>query len=168
MTAAVKMESCLLVDVPMLEKVEVEHICDFSIDFDPVQTFLTSRAFRQNYIIKSGQVRGPRLRGEFLPGGGDWLTVDQDGVAGLDVRATIRTDDGELIYVTNAGRGHTSAEARARLEAGALLKWNEVFARSSPLFETGAANYRWLNRVVTIAINEFSRNHVNYRIYSVK
>lgn len=60
------------------------------------------------------------------------------------------------------------AEARARLEAGALLKWNEVFARSSPLFETGAANYRWLNRVVTIAINEFSRNHVNYRIYSVK
>ena len=158
----------LLTDMPLLTSLDVEHLCDFSIDFDPIQSFPTSRGLRLNYVIRAGEVRGPRLRGEFLPGGGDWVTVDQDGIASLDVRATIRTHDGQIIYVTNTGRSHMSAEARTRLQGGALLKWDEIFARSSPLFETGAADYRWLNRAVTVAVNEFSARHVNYRIYSVK
>ena len=38
-----------------------------------------------------------------LPGGGDWLRVGTDGVGRIDVRATIRTHDGELVLLTNTG-----------------------------------------------------------------
>jgi len=40
---------------------------------------------------------GPRLRGTVLPGGSaDWLLLRVDGVHELDLRATLRTDDGAL------------------------------------------------------------------------
>ena len=31
-----------------------------------------------------------------LPGGGDWQTIRDDGVAELEARYTLRTDDGAL------------------------------------------------------------------------
>lgn len=157
-----------LVDMPLLTSLEVEHLCDFSIHFEPLQSFVTARGARSIYVIRGGQVAGPRLNGEFLPGGGDWVTIDQNGVATLDVRATIRTDDGELIYFTNSGRARVPAEARSKLLSGKLLVWNEIYARSSPLFETGAEKYIWLNGMVSVAVNEFSLSQVNYRIYGVK
>lgn len=157
-----------LFEMPMLSQVDVEHLCDFSIDFQAMQTFATPRGMRLTAVIKSGRVEGPRIRGEFLPGGGDWIVVGQDRVAVLDVRATIRTDDGEHIFVTNSGRVSIPAETAARFYAGDMIRWHEMFARSAPLFETGAANYAFLNSAVTIAINELSMSHVNYRIYAVK
>lgn len=48
-------------------------------------------------------VRGPALKGEVLPGGGDWLFVRADGVLELDVRTTLRTADGALIYMPYTG-----------------------------------------------------------------
>ena len=32
-----------------------------------------------------------------VPGGGDWVLMRPDGVARLDIRFALRTDDGELI-----------------------------------------------------------------------
>lgn len=156
-----------LVDIPMSSSIAVEHLCDFSIDFEGMQRFQTPRGMRLNAVIKSGQVAGPRFRGTFLPGGGDWIVVGPDRIAVLDVRATILTDDGEHIYVTNRGRVSIPPESAARFYAGEMIRWNEMFARSTPLFETGAERYAFLNSVVTVAINELSMNHVNYRIYAV-
>lgn len=157
-----------LVDMPMLSHVEVEHLCDFSIAFQAMQTFATPRGMRLTAVIKSGRVKGPRISGQFLPGGGDWIVVGQDRVAALDVRATIRTDDGEHIFVTNSGRVSIPAETAGRFYSGETIRWNEMFARSSPLFETGSEKYAFLNSAVTVAINELSMSHVNYRIYAVK
>jgi hypothetical protein len=42
---------------------------------------------------------GPRLRGTILASGGDWLLADAEGVGHLDVRATLKTQDGVHIYV---------------------------------------------------------------------
>jgi hypothetical protein len=36
-----------------------------------------------------GEVTGPKLRGTMRPVGGDWTTVRRDGVANLDVHATL-------------------------------------------------------------------------------
>ena len=54
---------------------------------------------RQIYDVTGGTFEGDRLRGKLLPSGGDWLLVDAGGVGRLDVRATLETDDGALIYV---------------------------------------------------------------------
>jgi Protein of unknown function (DUF3237) len=102
MTAARRSDmTATLVDIPLVDHIHVEHLCDFSIDFEGMQQFQTPRDIRLNATVKSGRVEGPRIRGDFLPGGGDWIVVGSDRVAVLDVRATIKTDGGEHIFVTN-------------------------------------------------------------------
>jgi hypothetical protein len=63
----------------------------------------TPRGNRRFFAVTGGSFEGPRLRGEVLPEGGDWLLVRSDGVVELDVRATLRTHDGALIYLRHRG-----------------------------------------------------------------
>ncbi|TMR91671.1 DUF3237 domain-containing protein [Nonomuraea basaltis] len=158
-----------LVDTdPATTAVTVEHLCDFAITFQTMQTFSTPLGTRMIAVVDHGTVEGPRLRGEFLPGGGDWIIVGSDRVARLDVRATLRTHDDELVFVTVTGRASLSDEAIGRLWAGETIGWDEMHARSAPLFESGADRYAWLNSTVAIAVNELSLNHVHYRVYSIQ
>lgn len=152
---------------PAVTAVGLEHLCDFAVRFSDVHVVSTPAAIRLIAVIGGGTVDGPRLRGRFLPGGGDWVTFGTDGVGRLDVRATIRTDDGELVLVTSTGRAALPDEAVGRLMAGEVIAADEMHARSAPLFETGAAGYAWLNSTVAVAVNELSLEHVNYRVYSV-
>jgi len=118
--------------------IDVRHLCDFAIDFDPVQYIPTAAGMRANYVIKEGVVTGERFNGEFIRGGGDWILVGSDQVARLDVRATIRADDGELVFVTVTGRVDLRDGIAERLLAGERLASTDFYARSSPLFETGS------------------------------
>src|SRR4029077_9370771 len=56
--------------------------------------------------VTGGDFEGPRLRGKVLPGGDDWLLLRPDGVLELDLRITLETDDGALIYMTFQGLRH--------------------------------------------------------------
>ena len=58
---------------------------------------------RVNVPVIGGEVTGPKVFGKVRPLSGDWLTIRRDGVAILDVRGTIETTDGALIYVTYFG-----------------------------------------------------------------
>src|ERR1700730_9600262 len=49
---------------------------------------------RRYYSAIGGSFEGPRLRGEVLPDGGDWLLTRPDGVLQQDARITLKTDDG--------------------------------------------------------------------------
>jgi hypothetical protein len=49
-------------------------------------------------VPPGGWVRGPRIRGELVAPTADWLRLMPDGTAKLDVRASIRADDGAIIY----------------------------------------------------------------------
>ena len=44
---------------------------------------------RQIVPVTGGTFEGPRLKGEVLPGGGEWLLVRSDGVGELDTRITL-------------------------------------------------------------------------------
>jgi len=61
---------------------------------------------RQLIPITGGEVSGPLLQGEVVPGGADWQLVRPDGVLELDARYTIRASDGALIHVRNRGIWH--------------------------------------------------------------
>ncbi len=158
----------LLQDSEVLSALPVEHLCDFDIRFEPVQRIDTAAGTRLNYIIREGIVRGPRIQGEFLPGGGDWLITGTDGVSHLDVRATLRTKDDALIYLTNRGRVSMSTSMRRRYLMGQQLPYSAMYARSHPQFETDAPEYAFLNAAVCIAFNEVSLDRVIYRIYIVQ
>src|ERR1700675_4283118 len=88
--------------------------------------------------IASGTFEGPRLRGQVLPGGGDWLLLRSDGVLELDLRITLETDDHALIYMTFQGLRHGPPDAIAALGRGEAVDPASYYFRTVPRFETSA------------------------------
>jgi hypothetical protein len=144
-----------------------DHLLVMRITFESAQVFATPVGTRMTYVSKEGRCVGPRIAADVLPGGGDWVLLGTDGVARLDVRATLRTDDGAVIHLTNTGRVQMDKAAADRFAAGELIRHDEMTARSSPLFETDDERYRWLNAVHTVAINQISLREVHYRVFAV-
>ena len=98
----------------------------------------TARGTLSIFPITGGTFDGERLRGKVLPGGGDWVTKLSDGTFELDLRATLETDDGALIYMTFTG---------VRDDA------NRYF-RTLARFETATPKYDFLNRLLAVGIGE--------------
>ncbi len=61
--------------------------------------------------LTSGTFAGPELNGTLLPGSSaDWQVVLPDGTALGDIRYTLQTDGGDLLYVQSRGVRHGSAD----------------------------------------------------------
>ncbi len=90
--------------------------------------------------VTGGDFEGPRLRGKILPGGGDWLLLRSDGVMEFDLRITLQTDDGALIYMTFVGLRHGDDPSS--------------YFRTTPRFESAAAKYDFLNRLICISVSQ--------------
>jgi len=118
--------------------------------------------------ILGGAFSGPRLSGRVLPGGADWQIIRSDGIAELDARYTLETDDGALIYVSNWGLRHGPPGVIARLGAGERVDPGEYYFRTTPAFETGAAAYAWLNGIIAVAAGERRADAVIITVYEVK
>jgi hypothetical protein len=118
--------------------------------------------------VKRGSFAGPRLRGEVLPGGGDWVLVRKDGVSQLDVRITLRCDDGSLIFVSYRGIADIPPDIRTRIAKGEDVSPDRYYFRISPIFETGSEKLAWLNRLVAIGVGKRTATGVVYDIYAVK
>ncbi len=101
--------------------------------------------------ITSGTFEGPRLRGRVLPGGGDWTLLRPDGVLELDLRITLETDDGALIYMSSFGLRHGPQEVLAALANGESVDPSKYYFRTTPRFETSAPPYAFLNRLIAIS-----------------
>src|SRR5258707_2233301 len=66
-----------------------------------------------------GTFTGPELNGKLIPGASaDWQLVLPDGTALGDIRYTLQTHGGQLLYVQSPGVRHGSAEVLARLSRG--------------------------------------------------
>ena len=117
--------------------------------------------------ILGGSFAGPRLSGKILPGGADWQIVRADDTAELEARYTLQTDEGALIYVLNQGIRSGSKEVMARLAKGEKVEPSEYYFRTRPVFETGAAKYQWLHRIVTVAVGERLPNEVIITVYEI-
>lgn len=152
---------------PPVDSVPVTHLCDISVELQPAQVINTATGLRLTFVITAGEVTGPALRGEVLPGGGDWLQVGGDGVGHVDVRATIRTHDGALIHFTSGGVIRIPPDGFQRLREGHPLPFTETYVRTTPVFETADERYRRLAQVVTVGYNVLSPDHVDYRVYQL-
>ena len=104
--------------------------------------------------VSGGTFRGPRLRGRVLGGGGGWRIDRPDGAGELNLRATLETDDGELIYLWSRGI--------ARQPAGGT-----PYVRTTPVFETASARYGWLNRLVAVGVGRDEPRRAAYRVYEI-
>ena len=145
----------------------LEHLADMHVDISAVHVAGSALGTRLTYVIAGGSIAGPRLRATVLPGGGDWVLVGTDGVARLDIRATARTDDDVLLTLTSIGRILMTPEVTERFLAGQPIRHDEMYGRSSPLFDTDDERYRWLTGLYTVAVNEVSLTTVDYRVFAV-
>jgi hypothetical protein len=138
------------------------------LERDKVQELgATPHGNRRIFYVKGGSFEGPRLKGYVLPGGADWLLVRPDGAREVDVRITLRTDDGHLIYVTYRGIIHSSPDVTQRMARGEAVDPSEYYFRTAPFFETGSEKYGWLNRLVAVGVGERTPTGVAYMVYAI-
>jgi hypothetical protein len=104
--------------------------------------------------ILGGTFEGPRLKGTLLPGGADWQMIRADGFTEVDARYTLRTEAGQLIYVSNLGIRHAPPEVMARLNAGEPVDQSQIYFRTVPRFEAAAPELQWLMRSIFVATGE--------------
>src|SRR5690349_23242823 len=118
--------------------------------------------------LSGGRFAGPELNGELLPGSSaDWQIVLPDGTALGDIRYTLQTDDGELLYVQSRGVRHSSADVLARLARGEDVDASEYAFRTSTQIETAAPGLDWLNIGVFISVGARQPGGVIYETYLV-
>jgi hypothetical protein len=153
--------------LPLYDRLPAEHLFDMHVDLQPAQLISTPVGTRLTFITKGGVINGPRLRGELLPGGGDWLLVGTDQVGRIDVRATLCTHDDALIHYETRGVIKIPADGLGRLAAGEVLPFTQTYVRTTPRFETADDRYSWLNEIVAVGYNVLSPDHIDYRVYRV-
>jgi hypothetical protein len=118
--------------------------------------------------LTGGTFAGPELNGRLLPGSSaDWQVVLPDGTALGDVRYTLQTDGGDLLYVQARGVRHGSAEVLARLARGEDVDASEYTFRTATQIETGAPELDWLNKGVFISVGGRLPGRVIYETYLV-
>src|SRR3989442_10960519 len=105
---------------------------------------------RRTVPITGGDFEGPRLRGSVLPGGSaDWLLLRADGVLELDLRATLRTDDGGLISMRSFGLRHGPPDVIDALAHREAVATAAYYFWTTPGVETAHPPYAFLNHLIT-------------------
>ncbi len=117
--------------------------------------------------VTGGAFEGPKLKGSVEPGGSDWILLRPDGALQLDVRLSLRTDDGALICMTYRGYRHGPPAVIERLNRGEAVDPAEYYFRIAPFFETSSPRYDWLNRVVAIGLGHRPPEGPVYRVFEV-
>jgi hypothetical protein len=153
-------------------EIRTEFLFDIVIDLEPRLDFGARGPLGRRVLFGAagGTFEGPELRGEVLRGGGDWSLFRPDGTMLLDVRLSLRTHDGALLYLSYGGRFATPPELRSEVADPAgrhLVDPSRYYFRTNPLFETGAERYAWLNDVVCVGTGYLVEDGIAYRISSV-
>jgi Protein of unknown function (DUF3237) len=107
---------------------------------EPINVGSGPRGSRTVIDVPSVKLTGERINAELATNdAADWATFSADGkVAALDVRLTLKTDDGEFIYVEYSGRMNA--------ETGMIAV--------APTFQTGSEKYAWLNTVQAVSAGQ--------------
>jgi Protein of unknown function (DUF3237) len=146
-------------------KISTEYLMPLYAPLEPGQE-IDSSLYVYN-VRSGGWVKGPRINGTLLAPSGDWFRVLPSGASRLDVRATIKTDDGALIYITYNGIFKDSEETEARASKGEVLTSKDVYFVIAPTMQTSAKQYDWLNGVQCIGkiASYKSDSYVKYDIF---
>jgi hypothetical protein len=135
---------------------ELVHLCDARITLrEPVTIPDTPLGTRMIFEVENATFEGERLKGSLRQhaASADWLTLAPNGVGTLDVRATIETHDGAIVFMSYRGRVDVAG-------GGAVY--------AAPLFDTGDERYLWLGKVQAISKGHLDGNVLTYEIYEAR
>ncbi|MEO1657686.1 MAG: DUF3237 domain-containing protein [Pseudomonadota bacterium] len=147
-----------------------KHLVTLRLDVDSagaLQVGKTPEGQRTIAPVTGGVFEGQRLSGQVLPGGADWVRFRADGTMMIDVRLTLQTDDGALIYLTYQGRFIGAAGAMAQFAKGKTLVPGSYSLVTVAKLECGDERYAWLNNAIAVGIGEQSGFNPIYTLYEI-
>jgi hypothetical protein len=135
--------------------IELVHLCNARFTLRaPITLPDTPLGTRVIAEVATAEFEGERFTATLLgAAAADWVTFDSRGLGTLDVRLTLQTHDGAVVFTTYRGR----------LD---LAKGGVVYA--APLYDTGDERYLWLNSIQAIAKGETDGTNLEYEIYEVR
>ncbi len=146
---------------------KLDHLMTFRATLRQPADAVGTTPFGQRGIaeVVGGSFEGARLKGAVVTPGADWYLLGSDGVLQVDVRATLKTDDGAFIYVQYLGKLRLNEATAAALAAGRETAYGDTYFMTQPRFETGSEKYAWLNSIVAVAEGRVVPSGVEYRVF---
>ena len=136
---------------------ELTPLCTMVLELgDPFVLPNTPAGTRVIVEVKELRVEGERLRGTMKgSAAADWLTIGPDATGTIDVRMTIETHDGALVFMQYQGRRDFSQGMDAPVY-------------TAPKFDTGDDRYAWINKVQAVAKGTVGGTTLTYEVYELR
>jgi hypothetical protein len=146
--------------------IETEYLMTLEASLDPAQPM----GQRLIVNVPGGAVHGPKINGSLIPPGGDWLIPMPDGSLRIDVRGTIKTDDGELILVEYNGVIVTNKEVMDRFNKGEVITSKDEYFVIAPRFTTASKKYEWINQLQAVGkmVTIQKNTKIKFDIFTVR
>lgn len=152
----------------MTPELQSRWLYHFAAPFGPQQMIgRTPRGMRIFTPTIGGSFEGPELKGEILPGGGDWSVIRPDGVAEMNIREIARTHDEQMIYVSTTGLIVATPDIFQQWQLGQVVDSSRYSMRSVYVFETSAEQYAWLNRIVAVGVYTRTPGGIEGDVYQI-
>lgn len=147
----------------------INHICTIDVVLDPIRELGSGRAGQRRIIpIVGGQVHGPRLSGRLLNLGADWQTIFENGLAELDTRYAMETEDGATIEIINYGYRHGPKDVLDSIARGEEVPPDQYYMRTHARLETGDPRYDWVNRTLFVGVGARMQQSVRIELYALE
>ncbi len=147
----------------------LDHICTLMVTLDPIREMGSGRAgHRRIILIVGGRVEGPLLSGRILDLGADWQTIFGSGLAELDTRYAMETDDGATIEIINYGLRHGPKEVIEAIARGEDVDPASYYMRTHARLETGDARYDWVNKTLFVGVGARMQQSVKIELYALR
>ncbi len=152
----------------ILKPPALNHVCDICVDLAPIIELGPGRAGQRRIIpIVGGTVTGDRINGHLLNLGADWQTVFDKGLAELDTRYALQTDDNAIIEIINFGYRHGSAEILSAIATGEDVSPDSYYMRTHARLETGDTRYDWVNKALFVGTGARLKQAVLLSLYEI-
>ena len=154
----------------MIKTLQSRHLFTLQLKLGAARTYLIGNVptgRRMTVPVDGGTFEGDRLRGTVLPDGADWVRFRSDGVMEIDVRTTLKTHDDALIYLSYRGYLHATPENMQKFLRSEPQAYENLYARTSLVFETAAPQYAWLNKVVAVANGTTNGDGPLYEVFEI-
>jgi hypothetical protein len=148
---------------------ESEYIMTFYGELDPPQ-HIDETLLIVN--VTGGWAKGPKINASVIQPAADWIQCMPDGSRRLDVRLSLKTDDGALIYMSYNGVILNTQAAREKFMKGEVATSADRYCITAPTFRTSHPKYAWL--AATQAIGKFIESkhgqgsYIKYDVFAVK
>lgn len=152
----------------MLPDLTLTPVCTLDVELGPIREMGMGRGGARRIIpIIGGRVSGARLNGKILNVGADWQTIFDSGMAELDTRYAMETDDGAVIEIINYGYRFGPPEVLAALARGEDVAPESYYMRTHARLESGDPRYDWVNHTLFVGTGARFKSAVKVAIYAI-